>query len=67
MDEVYEQTEVLNGDELHKMAVKHWDYVKGLIYNSNSNIDHRIVESVIAFHYITAFKHGYKHGMEDKK
>jgi hypothetical protein len=67
MTEDYEHTEVITGDELHRLAVKHWDYVKGVIYNSQSNINHRIVEEVIAFHYITAFKHGYKHGLEKGK
>ena len=63
--EDYEKTKVVDGDEVHKIAVAHWDYVKAVIINSESNINHKLLD-VIGFHYITAFKHGYKHGKENK-
>ena len=61
MTDDYEKTNVITGDTLHKLAVAHWDYVKAVIINSESNINHKLLD-VIGFHYITAFKHGYKHG-----
>jgi len=64
--EDYEKTDVIKGDKLHKLAVEHWDYVKGVIVNSESNINNRLID-VIGFHYITAFKHGYKHGQQEIK
>ena len=38
----YEKTEVISGDELHKLAVAHWDYVKGVLINSETNINYRL-------------------------
>ena len=60
----FEHTKVITGDELHRLAVEHWDYVKGVIINSESNINHRVL-GIIGFHYITAFKHGYKHAKDE--
>ena len=50
----------------HELAVEHWKYVKGVLINAESNINSRILD-IIGFHYITAFKHGYKHGKEETK
>ena len=58
--EDYPHTETITGDELHQLAVEHWDYVHGVILNSQSNINHNILD-IIGFHYIQAFKHGWKH------
>lgn len=62
----YEKTEVNSKDETHKLAVAHWDYVKAVLINSESNINHKLFD-IIGFHYITAFKHGYKHGKKDSR
>jgi len=65
MSEDYEKTNIIKGDELHKLAVAHWYYVKAVIINSESNIHPRMLD-IIGFHYITAFKHGWKHRCEEK-
>jgi hypothetical protein len=62
----YEHTEVLKGTVLHKLAVAHWDYVRAVIINSESNINHKLLD-IIGFHYVTAFKHGYKHAKGEIK
>ena len=64
MSEDYEKTNIIKGDELHKLAVAHWYYVKAVIINSESNIHPRMLD-IIGFHYITAFKHGHGHGYEN--
>jgi len=64
MKDDYERTEIIKGDKLHKLAVAHWDYVKAVIINSESNIHPRMLD-IIGFHYITAFKHGHGHGYEN--
>lgn len=59
----YEHTKVNSESDVHKLAVAHWDYVKGVLINAETNINHKLLD-VIGFHYITAFKHGYKHGKD---
>ena len=49
--------------DIDKIARDHWDYIKDLLET------HGCFEglSELEFHYITAFKHGYKHGLYDKE
>jgi len=54
-----------NDDEIHELAIEHWNYVKNVLINAESNINHKILD-IIGFHYITALKHGYKHGVDEK-
>ena len=49
---------------IHNLAKEHWNYIQQVIINSESNINPRLI-NVIGFHYITAFKHGYKHAKEE--
>ena len=49
--------------DIDKIARDHWDYIKDLLET------HGCFEglSELEFHYITAFKHGYKHGLYNKE
>ena len=44
------------------LAKAHWEYVRGVF--QFRIIDPQALEE-IEFHYVTAFRHGYKHGRED--
>lgn len=48
---------------VEKLIDDHWEYVKGVLESYKEDLD--IGE--IAFHYKTAFLHGYKHGWDDAK
>jgi len=52
MSEVYQ--------EAKKLAEEHWDYVERLIELMIEN-----EMELLKFHYVEAFIHGYKHGVED--
>jgi hypothetical protein len=44
-----------------ELSKAHWDYIEGLL------LAHGISESVVdtvAYHYTTAFQHGFEHGVE---
>lgn len=47
--------------KITETAEKHWSYIESLLkaHESTSAI------ALIKFHYITAFIHGHKHGMDD--
>lgn len=60
----YEKTKIISGDEVHKLAVEHWDYIEKLLRIHNED---EIVIRKIKFHYIQAMKHGYKHGVSEVK
>lgn len=49
---------------VEELAEEHWNYVKDLlgIHGEKSKIIDKI-----GFHYVTAFEHGYKHGVEDQE
>jgi len=49
---------------LSKLAEDHWNYIKGVLQETNSKTEYEIDE--IGFHYKTAMKHGWKHAMEYK-
>jgi len=43
------------------LANAHWDYIYELLMKHEVNDD---VIDIIEFHYITAFEHGFRHGVE---
>ncbi len=45
-----------------ELAQEHWNYIFELLKAHNIHKDHMEIAS---FHYIEAFKHGYKHCWED--
>ena len=49
-------------DKSKELANAHWNYIRGVL--DNTPLGDKVIE-VIEFHYITAFIHGYKHGVED--
>jgi hypothetical protein len=54
----------MENTDFDKSAKEHWEYVKEVLLTHGE--DEAVVEK-IGFHYVTAMKHGYKHGLEDKK
>jgi hypothetical protein len=55
----------LSTDEVTELARSHWEYVQGVIIASQGE-DSRTLEE-LAYHYVTAFVHGYKYGVESGK
>jgi hypothetical protein len=51
----------MNGRDL---ALAHWNYVRGLLVMHR--VDDKTLE-MVEFHYINAFEHGYKHGLNQEK
>ena len=45
-----------------ELALEHWAYIEELLDAHRVDID---AQSVAEFHYLEAFKHGYKHCWED--
>ena len=45
------------------LAVEHWEYIENLLRVSLPD-EQRKSLTMIAFHYQTAFVHGFKHGVE---
>jgi len=58
----------MNNQDISKrgtaLGEKHWGYIEKLLKVHNE--DEKVIEK-IKFHYIQAMKHGYKHGVNDKK
>lgn len=51
-------------DRAEQLAQAHWGYIEGLL------LAHNLTQAEVdaaAYHYTTAFVHGYKHAMEDVK
>lgn len=48
-----------------KLAVDHWNYINGLYKILGIKSEKQIME--LAFHYKTAFMHGFKHGIQSMK
>lgn len=44
------------------LAEAHWSYIDGILI---AHAQHESLREMIRYHYITAFKHGYKHALED--
>lgn len=44
------------------LAQAHWEYVKSVL---EAHGEEEEIINLIGFHYVEAFKHGYKHGRED--
>ncbi len=55
----------MNKEAVEKLAKEHWDYVKELI-NVHTLLDEETL-AMLRFHYITAFIHGYKHAIDERK
>jgi hypothetical protein len=51
-------------DNLDKLIDDHWEYIKELLIVHGYNKECQPLRE-IAFHYKTAFKHGYKHAKEE--
>jgi len=47
-----------------ELGEQHWNYIENLLKVHGE--DESVIEK-IKFHYIQAMKHGYKHGINDKK
>ena len=45
-----------------KLAQDHWSYVKNILKFETNEKELEVIEQ----HYITAFKHGFKHGAEEE-
>jgi len=62
----------MTNEEIKKIAEDHWSYVKNVIKIHEeagrlNNVEQQMKEGMLRlceFHYITAFVHGWKHGME---
>ena len=52
-------------EDIHKLAVEHWAFIEKVLINSQTNINHNMLDT-IGFFYIESFMHGYKHAKEDK-
>ena len=59
-------------DELQKLCDEHWSYIEQVIRIEYCGIDKYDAEEIdsycrrIRFHYISAMKHGFKHGVQSK-
>ena len=51
---------------VHKLANAHWDYVGSVLMAHGISQDSKLYNAC-AFHYISAFEHGWKHGIEHMK
>ncbi len=51
---------------VHKLASAHWDYVGSVLTAHGIAPDSKLF-CACAFHYISAFEHGWKHGVEHMK
>jgi hypothetical protein len=49
-------------DTMKALAEAHWSYVESVL--SNHDLSEREI-GIAKFHYISAFIHGYKHGVEE--
>ena len=49
-----------------KLAAEHWGYVEGVILAAKYEVSDSAMKE-IAYHYKTAFAHGYKHSVEDER
>lgn len=52
--------------DIIKTATAHWDYVGSVLMAHGVKQDSAVFIAS-RFHYITAFEHGWKHGIEDMK
>ena len=57
----------MNNKELEESASNHWIYTKNIIVKSSfySWMDKHL--ELMGYLYIEAFKHGYKHGKQEKE
>lgn len=51
-------------DTVKALAEAHWGYVEDVL--SNHDLTEREI-GIAKFHYVSAFIHGYKHGVEDSQ
>lgn len=51
----------INREVLSKLSNDHWKYVEKTLLNHGT--DEKLIE-ICGYHYLTAFEHGYKHGVE---
>jgi len=49
-------------ERAEKLAQEHWEYIEKLLKTHGEKEE---IIRKIGFHYKTAFKHGYKHALED--
>lgn len=54
----------ITNDKGEELGEKHWIYIEKLL---KIHREDNIVIEKIKFHYIQAMKHGYKHGVNDRK
>lgn len=47
-----------------QLALAHWQYVESVLRAHQASIE---IITVAQFHYMTAFEHGFKHGVESVK
>jgi len=53
----------IDTDRATELAEAHWSYVQGVLEATSALSQEEI--DMCAFHYISAFEHGYKHARED--
>ena len=56
-------------DELEKLCEEHWKYVEEVIRTEYDDSDEYDIDSYcrrVGFHYKSAMKHGFKHGVQSK-
>jgi len=51
-------------EDIHKLAVEHWAFIEKVLINSQTNINHNMLDT-IGFFYIESFMHGYKHAKDE--
>ena len=51
----------MDTEKVKELCQAHWEYVKGVLEHAGTGGD---IET-IAYHYLTAMEHGYKHGWAD--
>ena len=54
-----DKTHIEKGKQL---ANEHWSYIESLLVTHK--VDKQTID-IVKFHYISAFIHGYKHGLEE--
>ena len=61
-DEATQKQQAQPQNDAQELASDHWSYVRGVLQAAGL-FDDQIED--IEYHYISAFVHGYKHGVED--
>ena len=68
MDDMKHAPVVKDKEYLKKVSESHWGYVKGVLESSHIQLTYSREEvlKMREHDYLTAFRHGFKHGLEAK-